>query len=206
MKGSVGGFPGIGPSPPYLMRPDRAGGDLLDSQGLLQLGAERGAVVAAAARPRPPVTQSKRRVTGEPPAAFWGSGESRGPTCRATPEAATDLEPPPPWPGVERREGWPEGAGSAERGAGPAPAPGTAEECPGVGGGDARGRDPTQAGCGPGSPNPQGAVLPWGLSPLGPASGCWSSMERKENKRNRSAEIKLRWYFTSKFGKLKNYT
>lgn len=48
---------------PYLVRPDRAGGDLLDGQRLLQFGAQRGAVVADAAQPGPPATRDKTWVT-----------------------------------------------------------------------------------------------------------------------------------------------
>lgn len=62
---------------PYLVRPDRAGGDLLNGQGLLQLGAERGAVMPAAARPGPPATWNEGRVTrAQPGATFGSSGKS----------------------------------------------------------------------------------------------------------------------------------
>lgn len=54
--------PGTGQSP-YLVRPHRAGGDLLNGQGLLQLRAPRGAVVAAAARPGSPATRDRDWVT-----------------------------------------------------------------------------------------------------------------------------------------------
>lgn len=60
------GVPGIGQSP-YLVGQDRAGGDLLNDQGLLQLDAPRGAVVAVAASPGPPATRDRDWVTrGDP--------------------------------------------------------------------------------------------------------------------------------------------
>lgn len=109
-KGKVKGCQevlGIGQSP-YLVRSDRAGGHLLNGQGLLQRGAQRGAVVAATTRPDPPATRNKDWVTqGNPLGCLWGSGKSRGRTCRATREASTvpkAPKPPSPWPQPGSRE------------------------------------------------------------------------------------------------------
>lgn len=93
---------------PYLVRPDRAGGDLLNGQGLLQLRAQRGVVVAAATRPGPPATRYKEWVTrGNPRGCLSGSGKSRVRTCRATPEGSTVPkvpQPPSPWSRLGSRE------------------------------------------------------------------------------------------------------
>lgn len=95
-------------SSPYLVRPDRAGGDLLNGQGLLQLRAQRCAVVAAATRPGPPATRYKDWVTrGNPRGCLSASGKSRVRTCRATPEGSTVPkvpQPPSPWPRLGSRE------------------------------------------------------------------------------------------------------
>lgn len=68
---------------PYLVRPDGAGGHLFNGQGLLQLCANRGAVVPAAALSGSPATQNKGRVSratlpGAPQGCLAGLREESG--------------------------------------------------------------------------------------------------------------------------------
>lgn len=71
------GRPGARPVT-YLVRLDRARGHLLNDQGPLQLGAQRGAVVSAAALPGRSAKRNKGRVTGaETGAALRGLGMSQ---------------------------------------------------------------------------------------------------------------------------------
>ena len=126
---------------------------------------------------------------GGPPAAFRGSGESRGPTCRATPEGGTGPEPPPPWPRAGRRAGRGGGgemAGSADTAPAPPRPPGTAEEPPAGRPGTATRPDPggrRRPGPRLGHPTRRAPCFPGGLSPLGPRPPrWWSSLERKGNK------------------------
>lgn len=88
------------------MGPNRTGGDLLNCQGLLQLGAQHGPVVPAAVWPGPPATQDKAWITGfEPGVAFGGSGMGQSRTCRATTETSTVPTPPSAWPRPSLRRG-----------------------------------------------------------------------------------------------------
>lgn len=155
--------PGTGQSP-YLVRPDRAGGDLLNDQGLLQLRAPRGAVVAAAARPGSPATRDRGWVT-------------RGPPCGCLLELRKESGVPPAEPkeatSPKRRrhvpaQGATRGAGSGGRKSGRRQ-PRPAASGSGSGIGRVQGPDPTRAGgaartC-PGPAHPQGRVDP-GRSPL----------------------------------------
>lgn len=99
---------GLGQAP-YLVRPQWTAGDLLNGQGLLQLGAQRRAVVAARARPGPPATRYKGRVTPRSNArhCLLGSGECRVRTCRATRQRSSVPKATTPWPreGSRGREG-----------------------------------------------------------------------------------------------------
>ena len=101
------GRPGARPVT-YLVRLDRARGHLLNDQGPLQLGAQRGAVVSAAALPGRSAKRNKGRVAGaETGAALRGLGMSPPRTCRARPEPSVPT--PLPWPrasvsGGERSE------------------------------------------------------------------------------------------------------
>lgn len=84
------GRPGARPVT-YLVRLDRARGHLLNDQGPLQLGAQRGAVVSAAALPGRSAKRNKGRVTGaETGAALRGLGMN--PLAPAEP----GLSPPSP--------------------------------------------------------------------------------------------------------------
>lgn len=104
---------------PYLVRPDGAGGHLFNGQGLLQLCANRGAVVPAAALSGSPATQNKAGSVGQPcrehpRAALRGSGRSRGCTCRPTTEGGTACRTRPPRPGQARGGGGVAGARQEE--------------------------------------------------------------------------------------------
>lgn len=143
--------PGTG-RPPYLARPDRAGGDLLHGQRLLQLRAPRGAVVAAAARPGSPATRDRGWVTrGHPCGCLLELREESG-VPPAEPKEATSPKPRRhvPAQGVTRGEG--RGAGRADGRRQPRPA------ASGSGSGIGRvwGHDPARPGGGAarGGPGP----------------------------------------------------
>ena len=67
----------------YLLGQDRAGDDILNDQGPLQLRAPRGAVVAAAASPGPPATRDRDWVT---------RGDPRGCILRLREESESNLQ------------------------------------------------------------------------------------------------------------------
>lgn len=112
-------------------------------------------------------------------AAFWSSGKTRGPTCRATPMGSNVPQASPPCPraGSHRRGGV--RAGSAH-GASPALRVRGAEE------GSAASRDTTRArraalpGRAPGQPARRAAGTPGRSSLVPQASWRWSPLARKE--------------------------
>lgn len=194
MKGSVGG-PG---ERPVTTLPREAGlGGRRPPRWPRAASAGRRARRGSGGRsPAPPSCNTEQGAGyGGPPAAFRGPGDSRGLTCRATPEGGPGPEPPPPWPGAGRRARggprWQEARDTApapprprgprksvRRGAhGPRPDPG--------------GR--RRPGPRPGHPTRRAPCFPGGLSPLGPGlpGGGARWRGKKTNKRNRAAEIKL---------------
>lgn len=89
---------------PYLLWPKRVGSHLLNSQGLLQLGAECSSVVPALALPGLPATKKRELVfSGVPLGPIRGTpGNSRACTCRATLEGGTSHPAALPWPAKMR--------------------------------------------------------------------------------------------------------
>lgn len=161
------------------MGPNRTGGDLLNCQGLLQLGAQHGPVVPAAVWPGPPATQDKAWITGfEPGVAFGGSGMGQSRTCRATTETSTVPTPPSAWPRPSLRRGavpaQQEEPGTAHPIQPRPPAPPLPRPCPAPAGGlqtgawDPPERDPT-----PGwRRRPGFSVRPCPLPPPTPPAGA----------------------------------